>query len=404
MLVGPHAWAANHYRLGMSALERYHSADAKTHFEACLTVWKNNVPARIYSCRAARRLGEFDAARGHLKECQRILKGTNAEVALEDALLRVAMGDLGDLEKSLRSRMDREPEHAALILEALAEGYSRMYRLLECSNCIAQWLSFEPDNPQALYLRGRWGQQVRTWDKAATDYRKVLEIDPDRSDARESLVLCLLELSRYEEALRHLEVIQRKMPDDLHVQVRIARCRQGLGEMKKARQILHSILEQDPDNGQALLLLGRLILNTGQPGEAEADLHRAAEIMPFDYEAQWQLYQCLNRQEGKSAEAQSQLALAEQLRQRHVRRSELTTRLSVRPHDASLHYEMGLLMMQLGNKELGARWLSSALHEKPDYPEARDALIAYFEETNRPAEAEQLRQDSAAIPGAEQSR
>jgi predicted Zn-dependent protease len=174
--------------------------------------------------------------------------------------------------------------------------------------------------------------------------------------------------------------------------------------MKKARQILHSILDENPDHGQALLLLGRIMLSTGLPGEAEATLRHAAEVMPFDYQAQWQLYQCLNRQEGKSAEAQSQLTLAEQLRQRHVRRSELTTKLSVRPHDASLHYEMGILMMQLGNKELGAKWLGSALQEKPDYPEARDALIAYFEKTNQKDEAEQLRQDAAALSGSGQPR
>ena len=164
----------------------------------------------------------------------------------------------------------------------------------------------------------------------------------------------------------------------------------AVGEMKKARQILQSVLDRNPDHGQSLLLLGRIILSTGQPSEAEATLRHAAEVLPFDYQAQWQLYQCLNRQEGKSAEAQSQLAFAEQLRKRYLQKSELTTKLSVRPHDASLHYEMGMLLMQLGHKELGAKWLSSALQEKPDYPEARDALVAYLREVGRTEVADEL--------------
>src|SRR5262249_60575665 len=161
--------------------------------------------------------------------------------------------------------------------------------------------------------------------------------------------------------------------------------------MKKARQILNSVLERHPNHGPSLLLLGRIILSTAQPAEAEGTLRKAAEVLPFDYQAQFQLGQCLSRQEGKSAEAQSQLAHADKLLKHHERMTEITTRLSVRPHDASLHYEMGILLMQLGNKDLGAKWLGSALQEKPDYPEARDALIAYLREVGDTQAADQLR-------------
>jgi tetratricopeptide (TPR) repeat protein len=390
VLVGPHLFAAYHYRLGVRALESYHSADARDHFQSCLTVWKKSISARVSLSRAHRRLGEYSDARRQIKECHNLLQGTRADVALEDALLRTSMGELGQFETSLRSRMEREPHNAALILEALVEGYARMYRMLECITCLEQWLKFQPDNPQAYYLRGKASQQIPTFEKAAEDYRKVLELDPDRIDAREHLATCLVEISRFEEALGHLEYLQKLRPDDADLQVRVARCYSGMTQIKKPRQILEAVVAEHPDHGAALLLLGRIIMSSGQPDEAETWLRRAAKALPYDYQAQWQLYDCLKRQE-KTAESQEQLAVAEALRKLRERVSELTRQLAVRPHDASLHFEMGKVVAKLDYKEMGARWLSSALNEKPDYPEARDALISLLTEMGRNEEADQLR-------------
>jgi tetratricopeptide (TPR) repeat protein len=404
VLIGPQLWAAYHYRAGVSALERYHSTEALGHFRACLTVWSKNISARVYASRAARRLGDYAEARNHLKECQRLLRGTSPDVALEDALLRTTMGELNAFEGSLRTRMEREPQNAALILEALAEGYARMCRIIECMICLSQWLELDPKNVQALFLRGRSSQQIPAFEKAVADYRLVLELDPDRLEARERLVVCLVEISRFEEALGHLKYLERLGPYDPDMQVRIARCHQGMGQTRTSRKLLEAVLEENPDHAQALLLLGRINLSAGETEEAEACLRRAAEVLPADFQAQWQLYDCLNRQEGKSAEAQVQLAITEKLRQLHLRLTEISRKLTIRPHDASLQYEMGSLLIQMGNKDLGANWLSSALQEKPDYPEARDALIAYLEEMGRTDDAEQLRQEALAIPSSGQKR
>jgi tetratricopeptide (TPR) repeat protein len=394
LILAPNLWAWYHYRAGVSDSERYHSADAQAHLNSCLEVWKKSVPARLLAVRAARRLGDYDEARQRLKECQDILKGTNPDVALEDALLRVTMGELSPYETVLRQRLEREPFRAPLILEALAEGYARMYRILESLACLNQWLEFQPDNVQALYLRGRAQQQARAWEKAAADYRRAVELDPQRADARDRLAQCLLELSRFEEALGHLEHLQREQGDSPEMQVRLARCQQGMGQVKKARQILEALLAEHPDNGPALILLGKIMLASGLPEEAEPWLRRAVAVLPYDYQAHLQLYQALNRQEEKVFEAQQELAQAEKIRERQVRVNEISTRLAVRPHDAALHYEMGTLQMELGNRELGARWLGSALNEQADYQPAREALIKYLEEIGDLEKADEVRQFS----------
>src|SRR5262249_62129192 len=102
-----------------------------------------------------RRPADYDEARLQITQCQSLLKGTNPDVALEDALLRASMGDLEEVEGFLRQRSQRDPLQAPLCLEALAEGFTRLYRIPEALACLAQWLEFEPGNPQPHYLRGK---------------------------------------------------------------------------------------------------------------------------------------------------------------------------------------------------------------------------------------------------------
>jgi tetratricopeptide (TPR) repeat protein len=308
------------------------------------------------------------------------------------------MGEIEEFDSTLRARLERDPFRGPLILEALAEGYARMYRVLEAQNCLVQWLNYEPDNTRALFLRGKALQQVRRWEPSVADFRRVVELDPEQDDARQRLVLGLLELSRYEEALGHLEHLRKDHGSDIDLQVRMARCYHGMGQSKQARQILEGVLQKDPEHGAALFLLGKVALMAGQLDEAERWLRQAARVMPYDYATQWHLYEALRRQDENSAQARDQLARAENLKQRWERLSDITTRkFAVRPHDATLHYEAGMLLMELGNKDLGARWLSCAIKEKKgDYPEAQLALAEYFEERGDKQTAEEYRKDAQA--------
>jgi tetratricopeptide (TPR) repeat protein len=387
----PQVVALYHWYAATSALAKYHASDALSHFHVNLRIWpwSRSVRGHLLASRAARRNADYEEARQQLSQCQSLLKGTNTEVALEDALLRAAMGDLEEVEGFLRQRSQRDPLQASLCLEALAEGFTRLYRIPEALACLGQWLEFEPGNPQPHYLRGKLYFQINGWEKAATDLRRAIELDPERDEARDRLARVLLELSRYGEAMEQLEYLRKKNPDDRDVLVRMARAYHGQGQSKQARQLLEEVLQTDPDNGMALFMMGKILLMSGQPEEAEVWLRRAVRVQLYDYQSNFQLYQALSRQEGRSAEAQEQLIKAEKLLERRTHLSEVRNKLAGRPHDPALHYEMGTLLMQLGDKDLGAKWLASALREQEDYQPALLALADYFDsigETERAAE------------------
>jgi tetratricopeptide (TPR) repeat protein len=391
----PQLWGWYHHYAGSKALDRYHGAEALSHFEACLRVkpyWSRSAGTHLLACRAARRANDYEKAQAHLNACQDLLGGTNPEVALEDALLRVGMlCELNEFEQVLRKRMEIDPQRAPLILEALTQGFLRMSRILEAMACLEQWLQRDPDNLQALYLQGKAGVQAHAWEQAATPLRRVVELDPDRDEARYDLARSLMEINRFEEALAHLEYLQQKSPS-IDQQVRMARCQQGMGQTRRARQMLEDVLATAPEYGPALLTLGRIQMQNGQLDDAETTLRHAARVQPFDYQCQWQYYQVLSRMEGKAAEAEAQLARAEKLRERRQRLNEISTRLlSTRPHDPALHYEYAMILIELGEKELGAKWLSSALHEDSNYKPAHAALADYYESIGQTEKAKEER-------------
>src|SRR5262249_9057447 len=169
--------------------------------------------------RAARRAGRFDEAREHLRHCPQTPGGHADAVVLEWALLRAAMGDVDENEEFLREHARQEPALAPLVWEALAEGDLQMYRVRDALVVLGDWLDVRPDDPQALFLRGNTYRSGGAYGKAADDYRRVTELDPDRDDARLGLVPCLIQTGRYSEALDQVRRLLRRHPDDVDRQV-----------------------------------------------------------------------------------------------------------------------------------------------------------------------------------------
>jgi tetratricopeptide (TPR) repeat protein len=397
-LGAPHLWAWYHLGAGRSALGQYRATEARAHLRQCLAVWPSSIEANFLAARAGRQLGEFQDAEDHLDTCRR-LAGAQAspEIALEWALLRAAAGNLTQVEEHLQSRMEKDPAVAPLILEALAEGYRRMSRVHEALNCVEKWLRLQPDNLRPVFLRGEVHRQVGAVNKAADDYRLVLQRDPEHDEARRPLVLCLVQIGRFQEALTHAEQVLRRHPQDAAVLVATARCRHDLGEKEQGRQILESVLAVQPDHGPALRELGRQEALAGHDTEAERRLREAVRVLPHDYQAVFALAQCLQRQ-GKAAEAKARAAVAEQLKERIERLSEIRRgEMSLRPFDPALRAEFGKLHLGLGHKETGERWLLSALQLDPRHAAAHAALADYYQEQGDNERAAFHRREAASV-------
>jgi tetratricopeptide (TPR) repeat protein len=372
----PQLWAWYHFRAGKSAVERYHSTEALAHLSACLRIWPGDTEAHLLAARAARRAGDFDAAFADLRECQRLEHTPSDATVLERALLRADAGDLESVDEYLIARAAKDPALTPLVLEALAGGCIRSYRYLDASNYLLQWLEAQPDHVQALYLRGTLRQQVGSAEPAAEDFQKVVDLDPERDDARRRLGRCLLKASRFEDALSHLEHLRKTLPHDNELLVDIARCQLELGRRDEARALLEGILEENSAYGPALQERGRLALREGRPAEAEEWLRKAVRATPQDYYANWALYEAL-RQQGKTAEAQEQLETARKIQDRMERIGAISQHeMASHPSDPALNYELGTLLLSFGNREMAKICFLKAVKLSDDKHAAAHASLA----------------------------
>lgn len=375
ILAAPHAWAWYQLRSAQKALAHFKPETAQSCLTRCLKVWPSSVQAHLLASRAARQIGDFDDADRELRACQRLLDGTSEEVALEWALLQAAAGHSQDVEEFLQRRANQSPELAPLVWEALTEGYIRVYRILDALACLDHWLRLDPDNLRALELRGLAYQNGKSAHKGALDFQRVLAKDAARDSTRWRLVLCLLDMGSYDEALAHLERIAQARPDDPEVLVRLARCHNMMGHGEQARQLLDAVLQAHPHHELALRTRGQFALADQLPAQAEVWLRQAAERWPNDYQTQWLLFQALQQQPNKTAEANAQLRKAEEVKERAERLGDLRSRkLSEQPLDPALHCEMGVLLIRAGHQSTGEAWLQRALILDPDYQPARTAL------------------------------
>ena len=164
------------------------------------------------------------------------------------------MGDLDSTAEPLRKLARQNPLLVPLVLEALAEGYLRNIHRppLDALRITEDWLRLEPNNPQSWFVRGKLHRQIGIAQEVATDFQHVLDLDPERIEARWFLALALVDIGRYEQAYENLVLVQRHRPNDVEVRVREAICLWRLDREQEACKLLDGMLAEQPDHGLAL--------------------------------------------------------------------------------------------------------------------------------------------------------
>jgi tetratricopeptide (TPR) repeat protein len=392
----PHLLAWYHLRAGRAAVQRYHTPQARAHLDACLKTWPGCVEAHCLAARAARRAGADDEAEDHIRACQRLLGGVTPETTFEWSLLRAATGRLDEVEDHLLPQIRAEPARAALVLEALAEGYLRMSRPPDAQAYLDRWLAADPDNVQAHFLYGNLHRQGHALTRAVHEYRRALELDASRDDARWQLGVCLQEIGRQDEARACFEELRPRRGDDPDLLARLALSYHNQGRDAEARVLLEAVLAAHPEHALALRTRGDVELTEGKAEAARQWLDRAAAANPYDHRTQFLLGQCFQRM-GDETEARRHRIRSEKLKEQAERLSEIANRqMPARPNDPELHCEMGRLLIALGRRDAAERWLLSALRLDPNHQSAHAALADCYAAAGETQKAEYHRSKAAA--------
>ena len=249
------------------------------------------------------------ASKGRCKESLPILKKSTAQVADKnlkyDALMstaRCAMS-LNQMDTAVRALLElnhefpRDPE----VLFNMTHYYSDL-----ASRASQELAASAPGSAQAEQLEAESLEAQGDLDKAALEYRKIIEQYPQRRGIHYRLGRLLLS----------------KTPPDV----------------ENAKKELNEELKADPNNAAAEFVLGETARQSGQWDDAAAHFARAAKIDEGFQEAYLALGMSLNSA-GQFAEALAPLE----------------TYVKMQPEDPAGHYQLGTAYARTGHKQEAQR-------------------------------------------------
>src|SRR5436305_573485 len=79
---------------------------------------------------------------------------------------------------ALRAELEDNPPEAELLMEALAQGYAKVYLLHAAQKYLDEWVRRRPDSVRARLRRGWVEERLDHLDGAEEDYRQLLSAHP----------------------------------------------------------------------------------------------------------------------------------------------------------------------------------------------------------------------------------
>ncbi len=232
-------------------------------------------------------------------------------------------------------------------------------------------------------------------------------LDPSRFEWAYLLGALHRKEGRFEEARQWLVRARELSPDDLPVRLRLGEVEIEAGRLESAEGLYRSVLEEEPESAAAWYGLGRIAYQRGEHEVAIERLLRALELQPaatsmhhllgLAYRATGDLerarqHLAANRHgavrfpdpliDGLAAlvrSAQFYLKAANRAAGRgryHDARRMLLEAARIDPDDPLVRYNLGLVLVRLGDESAAAEQFERALAANPDYRNAHYNLAA----------------------------
>lgn len=253
---------------------------------------------------SAGQMGDVQAAQQHATEA--IKRDPNDVDALYIVVTLLGQSGLDEplRLKYLRRLAQLQPDNKEYLgLTADALILQRQFR--EAKPVVERLLKLDANFAAAYAMRGSIFLESETSPQslvqAEADFRKTLELEPHNLQARRYLAKVLMRRARAPQAIQQLETVNRAQPRDITYLQELAAAYQQAGDMSKATlyrkrfallekqaqqvNVLKVHLEGHPTDFAATLQLGRLLLNSRDPKDAEKYVQKALSLRPGDARA-----------------------------------------------------------------------------------------------------------------------
>lgn len=367
-----------HARQAAQALTRQRYSQALAAYQRAILYSPDSPRLHLLAGRTARQAGDLDMARMHVRLCRELQGGVTEEQQLEEYMLRAQSGEVDEVYPYLHPYQVQEGPLTALVLESLARAYMAKYRIDLAWECLRQWGELEPDNVEAMFRRGVWFVQQQNAKAAGEEFRRALELDPDRINVRLTYAEVLRLDKQFDAVAAQYREVLRVAPGQPDAVLGLARYHVEQGQPTEAGALLETLPTEKQDEADFLWIRGMVEFRTDHPEAAEPLFRQALARDPRHTDACYNLMLCLNRLQ-KRSEAEEVQSRFRQMEADQKRLVELTTQeLHAHPNDVNLRCELGELYLRMGVPERGLHWLHAALQLDPASRRAHEQLRDYY--------------------------
>ncbi|MFY0627380.1 MAG: tetratricopeptide repeat protein [Reichenbachiella sp.] len=138
-----------------------------------------------------------------------------------------------------------------------------------------EYLKLHPEHIKSLYNRGRSFEELRQFDKAAKDFKAVVEIDAKNTSALLSLSKYNYRIKKYDEARYYAETAVKLHNDLPEGHFWLARAYHHLGLFNEAMTGYNNAINLDRSMGEAYLYRGAIKMAGDRKKSACADFQTA---------------------------------------------------------------------------------------------------------------------------------
>lgn len=281
------------------------ASGAVTTYQKLLQLAPNSAKTHMGMAMAQAAAGNLPAARSELATTLK-LDPKNAEALSNMAILEASSGDITTARKHagvLQSQHPKSPEGYALEGDMLL-GQNKPG---EAAKLYEKAFAIAPSGSTALSL---FRAHYRSGNKPMA-YEKMglwLKGHPNDHRSRAYLAAAFKADGQYKEAIRHLEYILAKTPNNIAIQNDLALVYYALGD-SRALSLAEKAYTRQPKSAQIADTYGWILLNQGQADKGLGIIRRAADMAPKDPSIRYHLAQALTKH-GSRTEARLEVLAA----------------------------------------------------------------------------------------------
>ncbi|MBX9677977.1 MAG: tetratricopeptide repeat protein [Gemmataceae bacterium] len=376
---GWHLWPVwedhRRWRNAEEALERRDFAVAINHLKEIVERNPKDSQSRFMLARTLRRAGKYDDAKLELRRSDWV----SDIVQLEEQLLHVQqLGTRGPIRDGLKAALFAKHPDERAILEAIVMGDRHVLDLDHAAMWLNIWVDHFPEDWTGRQWRAELMESFKHFDEAKTDYLKLLQLKPEKTEVYRRLgFLALADKSQFAEAEDWFQKYLKHHTDDAESWFGIARSRSGRGETEGAIAALEKTLAAQPAHGEAMLLMASLRLEMAQPAESLRWLEKAKSTRTEVGKLEYQLFQVYTRL-GNAMEAAKHEAKFKRSRQLTQELDQSLGQLLKEPGQPERHHRIGELYVALERDQDAERWFLGALHQDQRYRPSHLALAELY--------------------------